>query len=200
MMRLIMLTVVLWLAPLQVAQAKELIVFLHNKFLETKGPGDAHPKFGAYNVDGIHKALGAEAELVAPRRGPNADPKVAAGEVAELVEAEIAGGRAPSAIKVVGGSKGAYIAMLASARLKNPNIRYVLLGGCSALLAASPVALTGKVLSIYDMTDKVAGPCPEQGAFVAGTAKYQQIAIDTGAGHGFQFTADERWVAPALAW
>lgn len=200
-MRLILCAALFALAPLQAAQAEELIVFLHNKFLETKQPGDAHPKFGVYDVAGIHKALGAKADLIAPKRGPNADSAATAKEVAELVGKEIAAGRAPSSIKIVGGSKGAYIAMLVSAQLKNKEVRYVLLGGCAAArLAANPMALTGKVLSIYDETDKVAGPCPTEGAFSAGTAAYEQIALNTGTGHGFQFTPDERWVAPALAW
>lgn len=182
------------------ASAKDLIIFAHNKFFETKKAGEAHPRFGVYDLAGIHKALSENADLIAPERSADADPSASAQQIADLVAAEIAAGRKPSEIKVVGGSKGAIIAMLASERLKQPEISYVLLGGCApAFLQRRTPALTGRVLSIYETTDTVAGACPEA-AFSANAAEYREIALSTDLDHGFQFVAHPDWVTPALAW
>ena len=60
--------------------------------------------------------------------------------------------------------------------------------------------MTGKVLSVYDTSDKLAGPCRRYPDLFTATDKFQETAISTDRDHGFQFVADEAWIGPALSW
>ncbi|MGF1526237.1 MAG: hypothetical protein ACFCBW_05530 [Candidatus Competibacterales bacterium] len=139
---------------------------------------------------------------MAPERGANADPTAEAANLVEELEALIAAGREPSHIKVVGASKGAFIAQLASGQIANPQIRWVLVGGCHfpRMAEGNPPQMTGNVLSIYDTSDTIAGPCRPHPDLFQRASRFEEVAISTGLDHGFQFTVQEAWVAPALDW
>lgn len=186
----------------QAAQASgELVIYLHNAWYESHKDGTPHPKFGPYHLDKIHEALKGEGAFLAPARNAGADPVEAAEEVVTLIQTEIAGGRSASDIKVVGASKGGVIAMIASTTLKVPDIRWVIIAGCSkgALETYSP-KLTGRVLSIYDTSDTVAGPCPRDKDLTTSTVEFDEIRTETGLDHGFLFGPDPVWVKPARDW
>lgn len=181
--------------------SSELVIYLHNAWYETHKDGTPHPKFGTYHLGDIHAALKGEGALLAPSRAADADPVEAANQVVKLIRSEIAGGRSPSQIKVVGASKGGVIAMIASTQLEDPDIRWVIIAGCSkgALEAYSP-KLTGRVLSIYETSDTVAGACPKDSDLTLSTTKFEEIKTETGLDHGFLFRADPIWVEPARNW
>lgn len=189
-------------ASAQQSTQEDVVLFLHNAWFEKNKDGEVHRKFGSYDFEGIKAALAAGAKVIAPQRGPNADPEVAADELVKEIEALMASGLAPGNIKVVGTSKGAYIAQLASERLKRSQIRWILVGGCHNRRMATGTfpKMTGKVLSIYDTSDKIAGPCKSYTGLFGATDKFEEVAISTGRNHGFQFTADDAWIGPALSW
>ena len=114
----------------------------------------------------------------------------------------IESGRSADQIKVIGTSKGAYIAQLASAQLQEPEVRWVLVGGCHTkrMSKGEFPAMTGRVLSIYDTSDQIASSCAPYKALTAKTHSFQEISISQGEGHGFQFSADPAWITPALNW
>lgn len=184
------------------ADEDSLVIFLHNAWFEKEKGGAPNPKFGIYAFDDIKTALAKGGELRAPERGPGADPKAEAAALTAKIRAAIDAGWAPEAIKVIGASKGAYIAQLASAELGDPGIEWVLVGGChnKRMAAGEPPAMTGRVLSIVEETDKVAGACTPYEGLHAGTATFDEIIVTTGLDHGFQFTAEAAWIDPALAW
>ncbi len=179
----------------------DLVIYLHNAWYEKHKDGTPHPKFGVYHLKDIHVALGKGVDFRAPERGPDADPMEAAKDVVALIRAELATGRKPSTVKVVGASKGGVIAMLASTMLAEPDARWVIIGGCSSgpLKTFAP-KLTGHVLSIYDDSDTIGGPCPDNEVLTAGTTRFKQIRTETGLNHGFLFSADAVWVIPAADW
>lgn len=179
----------------------DLVIYLHNAWYEAHKDGSPHPKFGVYHLQNIHDVLGKGTDFRAPERSPAADPTEAATGVVEMIRAELEAGRKASSIKVIGASKGGVIAMLASTLLAEPDVRWVIIGGCSAgpLKTFAP-KLTGHVLSIYETSDSIAGPCPDEEALTASTTKFTQIRTDTGRDHGFLFSADPVWTSPAANW
>lgn len=183
------------------ASSGELIIYLHNAWYESYKDRTPHPKFGVYDLDGIHGVLGESAELMMPERGPDADLFEAAAEVVQIIRAEIAAGRPARAIKVIGASKGGIVAMHGSAELKDPDIRWVVIGSCSDI-AFSPRAprVTGRVLSIYEASDSIGKSCSRDATFPESAKTYEEIRTETGLDHGFLFRADPSWVKPALAW
>lgn len=198
--------VVVWIClAMSVAQSAhadgDLVIYLHNAWYEKHKDGKPHPKFGVYHLEDIHKALGEGVDFRAPERGPDADPTEAAKDVVALIRAELAAGRKPSNVKVIGASKGGVIAMVASTMLAESDVRWVVIGGCSAgpLKTFAP-KLTGHVLSIYEDSDTIGGPCPENDALSAATTRFNQIRTQTGLDHGFLFSANAVWVTPATDW
>jgi hypothetical protein len=109
-------------------------------------------------------------------------------------------------ITIVGASKGAAIAILASSLLATKGIRYVLLGSCHpddvAALKREGVALSGDVLAIRDSADPFAGPCQELFDFSAGKGlgRHEEILLHLGLGHGLVFGPRDEWILPTLAW
>jgi hypothetical protein len=199
---LMLLTIAAALCSAPATAEQDIVIFLHNAWFEKNKGGEAHQKFGAYDFEGIKTALGGGGQVLALQRGPGADPRMAADELVQQIETLIASGHKPESIKVIGASKGALIAQLASEKLNQPRIRWVLIGGChNALVAKGDVPkMTGKVLSIYETTDTVAGSCKSYGDLVDRTETFEEVAISTGNDHGFQFGADQAWISPALSW
>ena len=183
------------------ATAGDLVVYLHNAWYEQHKSGEPHEKFGVYDIEGIKAALGEGVMLEAPERDGSLSPAEAARVLVQDLNARIAQGRDPSTIKVIGASKGAYIAMLASAQMRNPKVRWVLIGGCNPKrLSRREPELTGRVLSIFESSDTVAGPCPKGTALTRATQSFEQAETHSGTSHGFLFTPDPAWVRPARAW
>ncbi|MEO1544516.1 MAG: hypothetical protein AAFR75_10925 [Pseudomonadota bacterium] len=192
----------LTLVPTTLRAEGNVIIFLHNAWFETNKDGKAHTKFGAYDFEGIKQALAKGGKVIAPKRGPDADPETEATAVTKQIEDLLASGQPPDSIKVIGASKGAFIAQIASAKLKNPKVRWVLVGGCSAARKDQNTTpkMTGHVLSIHDVTDTVASFCARNLTLTGGAEIFKEVIISTGKNHGFQFTPDEAWINPALAW
>ena len=181
---------------------KNVLLFLHNAWFENNKDGEVHKQFGSYDFEGIKAALATGGKVLAPERRPNTDPKTAADDLVKDIEALIASGKAPGSIKVIGASKGAYIAQLASESLNRTQIRWILVGGChnERMDKGNVPKMTGKVLSVYDTSDAIAGPCRRYRDLFAATDEFEEIAISTGRDHGFQFVADGAWIRPALSW
>ncbi len=184
------------------AAAERTIIFLHNAWYEGHKAGEPHPAFGAYDLEGIVAALSAGGAVEAPERGAQADPEAAAEALAARLEAAIAEGQDPGSITVIGASKGAQIAQIASARLGEPALSWVLVGGCHAarMEAGAPPEMTGRVLSIYEASDSVAPACAPHTTLYAEAAAFEEVETDTGLDHGFQFAPHRAWIEPALAW
>ena len=132
----------------------------------------------------------------------NADPQQAADTLVASVKEIIESGQSADAIKIVGASKGAFIAQLASAKLAEPAVRWVLVGGCHTKRMSKGrfPAMTGRVLSIYDTSDQIAGPCAAYKPLIENTRSFEEISTSLGEGHGFRFSANPAWITPALDW
>jgi pimeloyl-ACP methyl ester carboxylesterase len=119
----------------------------------------------------------------------------------------LATGIPASRITVVGGSMGAAIALLASARLQNPELRFAVLAACLSesvprLLAEQGRKPAGRLLSIREKSDETSEPCP---AWSGDTGPQQrlvvrEILLDTGLRHGFLYRPLREWVDPVVDW
>ncbi len=116
------------------------------------------------------------------------------------------GGVPAENIFVVGASKGGGIAINASHLIGNPDIRYVIMAICSpeeiAGLKQSGVTLSGKVLSIYDSSDTLAGSCSDLFNFSKdkGLSGSKEIMLNVGTGHGILYKPLEEWMKPVKEW
>ena len=188
--------------PESIDPAAHYLVYLHNQFWETAAPGAEHPRFGPYQYEGILEAF-AERRLtvIAERREPDADPAVWADRVVRQVRQLIAAGAPPDKITVVGFSKGGAIAILASSGLANDGVNFVVLAGCGRWLELRPdLVPRGRMLSIYEASDDLAGSCRALLERAVPGSEMRELEVHLGGGHGAFFVPQEGWIEPAVAW
>jgi pimeloyl-ACP methyl ester carboxylesterase len=132
---------------------------------------------------------------------------VSAERVVGQVQRLLASGVPASRITVVGASMGAAIALRASQRLQNPDLRYCVLGACLSqsvplLLAEYGKRPAGRVLAIRETSDETSEPCPTWSGDVGpqATLVVREIVVNTGLRHGFLYRPLPEWVDPVVEW
>ena len=140
-------------------------------------------------------------------RPKSASVSDSADRVVEQVRQLLESGVPADHVTVVGGSMGAAIALAASARLQNPDVRFCVLGACLSesvpgLLASEGKAPSGRLLSIRDSSDASTGACkPWKNDLDSRSALLaREIVIDTGLSHGFLYRPLPEWVNPVAEW
>lgn len=188
---------------------KRHLIYLHGRIVQDQQSARPHSeRFGYYELDAIRKALARPGFVLAADIRPKAaTPSESADKVAAQERALIAAGIAPDRITVVGGSMGGYIALMASTRLQEKDLRFVVMGGCLAANARTMReeegrSLAGRLLSIREESDDLGGPCETWNpASAAGTPlEGREIVLHTGLGHGFLYRPLPEWLEPVLAW
>ena len=90
--------------------------------------------------------------------------------------------------------------MLASTYLKNRDVNFVIMAGCSAEARFLEIVdLHGNVLSIYERSDG-AGSCEKYHVDATGLARYQEKELQTGLRHGFIYRPIPEWVEATTSW
>jgi hypothetical protein len=182
--------------------AKHYLFYLHGRIIEDQGPRGVSLRFGRYDYPGILAAFRSRGlEVVSEVRPGGTDPGAYADRLVGEIRALLARGVAPSRVTVAGASKGSVIAALVSTRLREPQVRYVLLANCNAwLIRTHDPRLTGEVLSIYERSDDVGGTCRPLAARSPRLERFAEIRLNTGLGHGMVYRPIRAWVDPAAAW
>ena len=165
------------------------------------------PEFGEYQYEEILMTLGSHGfEVISELRPRNADgweyAQRTASQVSELLKAGVPAG----SITVVGASKGAAIATVASELVKDPDVNYVLLGNCHPTVVGEWVQggliLSGNVLAIYDNVDEYAGSCEQLFSLAEGKGlnHHDELVLQVGTGHGILYQPLPEWVLPTVQW
>lgn len=177
------------------------VIYVHGKAVEDGGRRPS-TRFGVYEYDAILDAFRREGFVVTSEQRPrDADPLVYAHRVADEVHGLVRAGVPPSRITVVGASKGAVIAMLASSELQQPEVRYVLLGDCNDwVFQHFDIRLSGRILSIYETSDELGTTCKPFFARAGKLTETKEIALHLGIAHAFLYTPRADWMRPAVNW
>ena len=192
--------VVLSAAPKKVDTSARYLFYLHGRIVE-QGRRPVSPQYGPYEYDEILNAFKSRGFIViSEQRRKGTDVEQYAGKVADQVRQLLKAGVPPGNITLVGASQGSFIAMLASTYLKNRDVKFVLIAGCSAESRFLDIVdLHGNVLSIYERTDG-AGSCEKYRADATGLAKYEELQLQTGMRHGFIYRPMTEWVDASISW
>ena len=182
------------------------IIYLHGQIVEDQGLPAFSERYGEYRFDDIVSSFeDAGFEVTAKVREAGADPASHAEETVESILDILDRGVPPENIIVIGASKGAYIASLVSNQMVGPDIRVILLAGCSAPVSetflADGMQFHGHILAIRDVSDtRLAGSCAGIAEQSPGLSSFQEIVTDTGLEHGLIYEPREEWVVPAMDW
>ena len=194
--------------PNSIDPAKRYMFYLHGKILEDQGIPAVSPEFGEYRYEEILITLQSYGfEIISELRPKNADGWEYAQRTARQVTELLTAGVPPGSITVVGASKGAAIATVASDLVGNPNVNFVLLGACHPTLVdewkRGGLILSGNVLAIYDFEDdEYSGSCEE--IFILAEGKglnhHNELVLQVGTGHGILYEPLLEWVLPTVKW
>ncbi|HKP57404.1 MAG TPA: alpha/beta hydrolase [Polyangiales bacterium] len=181
--------------PAQPDPKAHYLFYLHGAIIEQAGRRPRHPRFGVYEYDAILQALQASGAIVISEQRPSGTAIASyADKIRAQVELLLKRGVLASQIALVGFSKGGSIAQRVSARLAQPELRYVLLGACPGPAETLPT-LHGKLLSIRERSDSVPS-CRALFAHARGVGRELEIAI--GGEHGAFYRPNAAWLEPLL--
>lgn len=194
--------------PAQIDLTNRYLFYLHGKIVEDQGLPAVSAEFGEYRYKPILEALRSYGFVVISElRHRDTVPEEYAARLAGQIEDLLSAGVPSGSITVVGASKGAAIAVLASYRLADTGLGYVLLGSCHPDLlenwAAQGITLAGNVLAIRDVADvDYAGSCKTlfEASERRGLARHEELVLQVGTGHGILFEPLTEWMEPAVRW
>ena len=166
------------------------VIYLHGRIVEDLGPRPTDSRFGLYDYPAILEALASKgATVISSQRPSGTNVNEYAGVVIAQVEELIQLGVPPEQVVVVGFSKGGDIAIHASSFLRRPQVRFVLLAACWPRPAEPQLRLTGRVLSIYETSDSLAGDsCKPLAQHPEAPQSFREMSISTGLSHGAFYT------------
>ncbi len=159
-------------------------------------------RYGVYEYQQILDAFRSRGFIViSEARAKDTDGNQYAAKVVEQITRLLEANVPPNKITVVGASKGAVIAMLASTLLKNRNVNFVLMCNCNDyILENYDLDLHGNVLSIYDAADEYGQSCQKFFERASGLNKHEEMELRTGLGHGIIFRPMAEWIDPVANW
>lgn len=184
------------------------LIYLHGRIVqEQQSARPGSEKFGYYELEKILEAFRAKGFAVTGEIRPkNATESDAADKVVAQIRRLLDSGVPASHITVVGASMGAGIAMVASARLQNPEVRFSILGACLSSNAgrirqAEGKGLSGRILGIREASDESTKGCqPWKSPGGSKTVSAREIVLHTGLDHGFLYRPLPQWVNPTAEW
>jgi hypothetical protein len=193
-------------SPAESAERK--LIYLHGRIVQDQQIArPKHPEWGYYELEAILSTLRGRGFDVTGEIRPKANTlSQSADHVVEQVKALLATGTPASRITVVGGSMGASIALIASVRLQNPELRFAVLGPCMtanvpALLAEHGRKPAGRVLAFREKSDELSEPCEAwtEKAPPGAPLAVREMVLHTGQHHGFLYRPLPEWVEPLVA-
>ncbi len=161
-----------------------------------QGPAPGEPVANAFANRGF--------EVVTERRNPGPDPFDLARKTAEQVRKLLVGGVPSPRIAIMGYDVGGMAALVASARIRDPDLSFVVLAGCGLddrfERFATQLAdqMVGRVLHLWEKTDPHAESC--QLAFSKAKAlESDEKLLSNGGGHEMFGEADPFWIDLVMA-
>jgi pimeloyl-ACP methyl ester carboxylesterase len=197
--------------PDTVDPARRHLFYVHGAWIEHHGLEHPHPRHGRYQYQAIVRALAERGFVViSEAREKETDGEAYAEKLAKQVRRLLDKGVPPPRVTVIGHSKGGSIALIAASELQEEHLNFAIMAGCGKpgggfgrgferFLEERASRLRGRLLSIYDASDRLAGSCRE--AFEkAAVADSAEVVLQTGEGHALFWSPRAVWIDEIVAW
>jgi len=183
--------------PDTIDPAGQYVFYLHGRYVEVNGP-DAD-----YRYLPILRAIRDKGFTVIGEVRGETDVDAYADDIAAQVRALKAAGVPASNITVAGHSKGGFIALVASTKIADPDISYVLFAACGLpghpfgalyvrFLEDEAEKAKGRFLVAWAADDDVAGCCDV--AFNIAGVPFENKVLPSGKGHQLFFDVEPVWL------
>lgn len=188
--------------PSRINPDEKYVFYSHGLIVEGNDETPTHPQYGKYEFPSIKRKLFEIGgfNLIAHHRPENTDIDQYVNLLGSWVVSLIEAGVDPSAITLIGFSRGAHLTALTASQLQGYEINTVLMASCfdGDIASNPPISLTGRLLSIFESTD-TAGPCGKLAAR-SQLSSFDEISIATGRKHGAFYVPLEVWLDPIEEW
>jgi hypothetical protein len=185
--------------PSTVDRSANYLFFLHNYFVEMKGPDGACKYYDILQAF-AEKDFTVISEVRSGQIVPAEYAKKITGQVTRLLGA----GVPPENITVAGHSKGGVITLCVASQLGNPKVRFVVMAGCEIKPLAQTypdfTMLSGDFLSVYASSDSVAGSCETAFSKSVQGISSREIELESAKGHRLFFQPEDLWLEPVMTW
>jgi dienelactone hydrolase len=173
---------------------------VHGRILEDQGVGAVSPDFGLYQYETILQALAARGfTVIAERRDGDQGPAYPA-RLAARVRKLLRAGVPSSHVTVVGASKGGSLTLRAAAEIQEDAVSYVVLAGCGEPSEAFVPRLRGRILSVYDASDRFHPSCQPTFAAAPQLREKREIVVKKNLDHGLLYQPRPEWMEPLVEW
>ncbi len=184
--------------------SKTYVFYLHGGIVQEQGAEAVSKEFGPYLYQAITDSLAAAGFVVISEvRPPGTIEKEYALKIKRQVDSLLSAGIQISNIAIVGASQGAWIALEAALLLKQPQLKFALLGICNEYnldyFSKLRQGLCGNFFSIYETSDSKQS-CLSLFMDVRCRTGFKELALDIGKGHGFLYRPYNDWVKPLVKW
>jgi metallo-beta-lactamase class B len=175
-------------------------LYVHGRILEEQGVGAVSPDFGLYQYETILQALAARGfTVIAERRVGDPGPGYPA-RLAERVRKLLKAGVPASQVTVVGASKGGMLTAATAAELQQDEVSYVVLAGCGDATRALASRLRGRILSVYDASDRFHPSCETTFAAAPQLHEKREVVVQKKLDHGLLYQPRPEWMEPLVEW
>lgn len=181
------------------------LFYLHGAVVSVLGDNAINqgaPEWGPYEYSKILDSLRKRGfNVISEIRKPNLDDSVYSKKITAQIDTLLKGGVQKRRIVVVGASSGWNIALQVSARRKDRNARYVLMGGCwpETYREYTGMQLYGRFLSIIEDSDPHKS-CLKIFENLKTVKEFKEITLHTGLSHGFFYKGHAFWINPIVYW
>lgn len=157
--------------------------------------------FGKYYYDEIIDTLRARGFEVFSDIFPGTPDSVYVSRISAQIDSLLNVGIPASHISVVGASAGAYITLEIAMHVKNPELRYAILGMCweNTYKKFEGKDLCGRFLSFYEASDPH-GPCVRIFEVANCITESQEVQLNMNNSHAFLYRPYDEWVQPLTKW
>lgn len=191
--------------PSKIGKSEKYLFYLHGGVVTVLGNNainQSMPEWGPYEYLNILDSLRNRGfNIISENRKQGVDDSVYIDKMVKQIDTLLKAGVKPGNILVVGASAGWHIAIHASAKLKNTNLNYVIMGGCWPATYKDYVGieLYGHFLSIIETTDPH-GTCSKIFENRKHFSSVKEIILNTGMSHGFFYKGYKHWIDPVVDW
>lgn len=189
----------------KIMNSEKYLFYLHGGVVTELGDNainPSRPEWGPYEYHNILDSLRKRGfNVISENRKKGIDDSVYISKIVGQIDSLLQSGAKTENIIVVGASAGWNIAIHASSKLKNKEMKYVIMGGCwpDAYKDYINMELYGNFLSIIEITDP-RGTCNDIFQNRKHIATYKEVKLNTGLSHGFIYKGYKEWINPIVKW
>lgn len=191
--------------PNRIDKSEKFLFYLHGGVVTTLGNNavnESMPEWGPYEYLNILDSLRKRRfNVISENRKEGINDSVYANKIVKQIDTLLRKGVKNKNLLIVGASAGSHIALQVSAKAKNKNLRYVIMGACWPETYKDYIntKLSGNFLSIIEVTDPH-GTCAKIFEKRKDISSFKEITLDTGLSHGFMYKGHKEWIDPIVKW